>query len=387
MKGFLKYSSLLVAAAVMIACEGQKDEGDGTIGEQNLVLTSDKNLIQTGKDAATLTLTLNGEPVTEGVTFFDKKTNNILDIVDFKFTADKPGEYELWASYGTAISNAVTIMAVATDIPQTPADPAPESTSFKSRVLLTQFTGVNCGYCPQMMQRLHPILEDETKADEIVWVACHSYDSDDIAYVPRSAYSDAVGAVFPSLNLDFTFKFALTAANTTEVLESLINEGNTSKKEVAAGLAVNARLVEGQVIAKVTVKSANTAEYRVGAFLLEDGLSQKQISATEPWMSTHDACIRHIDAGTGTGMAKLLGHKLGKIEKGKSADYLFIWNLDDIWDKANSIEEYWDPFVESNLRMAVYVTTTKTIDGEEAYYVNNAVAVEFNKEIPFEYAE
>lgn len=382
MKRLFKYASLLMAAVMLLSCSGQQDSTGG-IGDasSSLLLTSDKNLIQAGEDVAILSLTLDGVPVTEGVTFFNEN-NEVLDIADFKFSTETPGEYTLWAAYGALNSNKISIMAVATAIPPTPQDPQPENTNFKSRVLLSQFTGVNCGYCPQMMLKLHPVLEDKTMANELVWVACHSYSNGDVAYFPRAKYADILGGTFPSLNLDFTYKFENTSANDTEALIALINECNTSKKDLASGIAVNAKLVDGQVVAKVTVKAAETAEYRVGAMLLEDGLKQTQTSASEAWMHQHDACIRYIDAG-----GQAAGNKLGTIEKGKTADYLFIWNLDKIWSDANKAEKEWDAFVLENLRMAVYVVSTRKVNGQESYYVNNAVAAEFNKETPFEYAK
>lgn len=384
MNSIFKYASLLMAAVMLVSCSGQT--GDGPDGGTDtptsaLLLSSDKNLIQAGEDVAVLTLTLDGAPVTEGVVFFDGN-NNVLDIADFKFSTETPGEYSLWAAYGTLNSNTISITVVATEIPETPADSAPESTEFKSRVLVAQFTGTGCPNCPAMMNRLHPILEDEAKSDDVVWVACHSYNSDDPAYLPTARFSDHFGGGFPSLNLDFTKLVLNYATYTSDTVWGFISEQNQSKKDLASGIAVNAKLVNGQVVAKVTVKAAETAEYRVGALLLEDGLVKSQSSATEEWMNTHDACIRYVDAG-----AKALGYKLGSIDKGKTADYLFVWNLDDIWEKATIDSPSWDPFVEENLRMAVYVVTTKQENGQAASYVNNAVYADFNEETPFEYVK
>lgn len=382
MNSILKYASLLMAAVMLISCLGQTGDGpDGGTNTQALLLSSDKNLIQAGEDVAVLTLTLDGTPVTEGVVFFDGN-NNVLDIADFKFSTETPGEYSLWAAYGTMNSNTISITVVSTAIPETPADPSPESTDFKSRVLVAQFTGTGCPNCPAMMNRLHPILEDETKSDDVVWVACHSYNNDDPAYLPTGRFSDHFGGGFPSLNLDFAMKVLNYASYTSDTVWGFISEQNQSKKDVASGIAVNAKLVDGQVVAKVTVKAAATAEYRVGALLLEDGIKKTQSSATAEWMNTHDACIRYVDAG-----AQAYGYKLGTVEKGKTVDYLFVWNLGSIWEKATIESQAWDPFVEENLRMAVYVVTTKQDNGQSLTYVNNAVYANFNEETPFEYAK
>ena len=382
MTKIFKYASLLMAAVMLLSCTGQQDGPDGGTdgGDQALVLSVDKNLIQAGEDVATLSLTLAGEPVTEGVTFFDGN-NKVLDIADFKFSSETAGEFTLWAAYGTMNSNKVTIMVVATAIPPTPADSNPQSTNFKSRVLLAQFTGTECGNCPAMMNRIHPIIDDPVRGDDVVWAAFHSYNDTDPAYISTSKFFDIYGGGMPSLNLDFAKIIQNIPTYTSDNVWKDISDQNNSKKDVAAGIAVNAKLVDGQVVAKVTVKAAETAEYRVAGLLLEDGIKAAQTSATADWMSIHNACVRYVD-----GDYRALGYKLGSIEKGKTADYLFVWNLGTIWEKGKLDAKNWSAFVEENLRMAVYVVSTRKVNGQEAYYVNNAVYAEFNEETPFAYA-
>jgi hypothetical protein len=165
MNRIIKYASLLMAAVMLISCGGTVDNGDGSTGKKVLKLTADKTIIQTfGGDYATLTLTLDGQPVTEDVTFFDGK-NNIIEISDFKFATDKAGEYEIWANYGTYNSEKILIRAISVDIPPTPTDPKPESTAFKVRTLVSEFTTLGCSYCPNMKLMLHKAFEDEAFAD------------------------------------------------------------------------------------------------------------------------------------------------------------------------------------------------------------------------------
>ena len=174
MNRILKYASLLAAAVMLIACEGQTDTGQTGGTNKSLKLTSDKNLIQTfGGDYATLTVTLDGVPVTDEVIFFDGN-NEVIEIPDFKFTATEVGEYKIWANYGTYISETVTIKAIDVQIPETPADPKPASTDFKARVLLTEFTTVGCSACPSMKKVLHAIEEDAAMAENIIFTECHS---------------------------------------------------------------------------------------------------------------------------------------------------------------------------------------------------------------------
>ena len=91
MKSFFKYASLLAAAVMLISCQGTVDTGEGSTSDKTLMLTTDKNLIQTfDGDYATLMLTLDGEVVTDGVTFFDGN-DKVMEITDFRFSTDKVG--------------------------------------------------------------------------------------------------------------------------------------------------------------------------------------------------------------------------------------------------------------------------------------------------------
>ena len=395
MNKIMKFASLLAAAVMLVSCSGNGTDGPSGSVSGVLEIKPDKTLIQSdGEDYATLTVTLDGVAVTSDVVFYEGTTP--VNVEDFKYFTTEAGDHDIWASYQTYVSDPVKIRAISVPIPQTPADPKPSSTDFKSRVLAIQFTGTGCGYCSQFMDKLKDAFEDETFAQEYVKVEVHNYQY--TPSYPDAAYlawdwatgmlkvTDLVsgkggqGPTNPSIILDYIYGYYLYPATSSEHFKSNLVMVNDLKRAEACGIAVNAQLVDGQVVAKVTVKAAKSGNYRVGAMLLEDGIYGKQINGDE-WMNMHDACVRHIDAKAKVGNSEAYyGHSLGKIEAGKTADYLFIWNLADI-QKKNDPNYYWNNFVEENLRMAVFVTTVKN----DAYYVNNAVNVNFNEELPFEY--
>ncbi len=399
MKNLFKYASLLFAAAMLSACGGDNKGPEGPNGgntDGKLELTSDKNLIQTfGGDYATLSVTLDGKAVTEEVIFFDAD-KQIVDIPDFKFSTTKPGEHQLIASYGTYISEPLTIKAIGVEIPQTPNDPNPGSTDFKARVLVTEFTTTGCTYCPGMKRLIHGAMEDPSMADKLVFTACHSgliNNVKDPAYV-RTGYEDfSQSTGFPYMFCDMYHGFGYyptwSVNNMNDVLNQLYDN-----KEAAAGIAVNSSLVDGQLVAKVTIKAAKSANYRVGAFLLEDGIYGKQSNAgaDEEWMHTHDGVIRYLDSQSYIGGKETYyGHSIGKVEAGSTADYVFVWDIDQIWkDGAKNGEIYggykWDAFVMEKLHLAVFTTTAgKDLNGREVYVVNNAVDCPVNGQTPFEY--
>ena len=377
MNRMMKFASLLIAAVMLISC-GDKTGNDSVSSE--LKIEPDKTLVQSdGEDFVTLNVTLNGVPVTDGVVFYEGSTK--LDVVDFKFFTTVAGDHKIWANYGSYISDPVTVRAISIPIPPTPEDPAPERADFKSRVMVMQFTGTACGYCSQFMDRLKDAFDDAVFADEYVKAAIHNYQYSsaypDKAYLAWDWASSTLGAMNPSIIMDYKSLYALYASTSSDEFKSEVRKQNDSKKADACGIAVNAKLVDGQVVAKVTVKAAKTGTYRVGGILLEDGIKGKQINGKE-WMNTHNACVRHIDAKVKVASREgYYGHSLGEIKAGETADYLFVWNLADV-QKENDPNYYWDNFVVDNLRMAVFVTGS---DG----YINNAVKAEFGVELPFEY--
>ncbi|MBR2065173.1 MAG: Omp28-related outer membrane protein [Bacteroidales bacterium] len=399
MKDLFKYASLLAAAVMLFSCHGYYDPNDPAYGgggevDENAVLkiTSDRNLIQTfGGDHANLTVTLGSKVITEEVIFFDG-SNKIIDIPDFKFYAAEPGEYEIWANYGTYNSEKIAIKAISIEIPETPDDPNPGSTDFKTRVLMTEFTTTGCSYCPNMKILLHDAMADKTVADKVVFTTCHSgliNGKPDPAYI-KTTFDDFCNITgFPTVNFDMYYSFNNYTIDKS-VMQQMIDEFHSTKENVAAGIAVNSILNGSELVIKVTVKAAEEGQYRVGAFLLEDGIKGNQSGgAAQEWMNTHDDVIRYIDSKYGKD--QYYGHLLGILEKGKAADHVFLWNLDEIWSTgAENGRIYggykWNPFVEENLHLAIFVSTVATDEkGNEYYYINNIIDCPVNGKTPYEY--
>lgn len=367
---------------MLISCGGTGSGNEGTSGKLEIV--PDKTLFQSdGEDYVQLTVNFDGKEVTEDLTFYIG--TSVVEVADGKFFATEPGDYVIWASHGVYNSDPVTLRAIAVPIPEMPADPDPESTDFKKRAMCMQFTGTGCSYCSEFMERLKPAFDDEAFCDEFVRAAVHNYQYTqsfpDDAYLQWSWAQQELKAINPSIVIDYKMLYALLQATTSaDEFKSVVREMNSSSEADACGIAVNAQLVEKQVIARVNVKAATSGTYRIGAMLLEDGIYSKQINGQE-WMNTHNDCVRYIDAASKIGNREVYyGHSLGSIEKGKTADYVFIWNLDDIYNAApESI--YWDKFKLENLNMAVFVTKS---DGD-GYSIVNAVDVTFNTPLPYEY--
>lgn len=386
MKRIFSIASLLAAAVMLISCSGNNGDDGGSVSNKTLKLVSDKNLIQTfGGDYATLTLTLDGVPVTEGVTFFDG-SNKVVEIPDFKFSSDKVGEFKIWANYGTYNSETITIKAIDIEIPETPADPQPSNTDFKTKVLLTEFTTVGCSACPSMKRILHELESDASVADKIVFTEAHTGLVGGIAdpcYLHNSSFEEfCMITGFPTVKLDLASTF--NNGNNLEI-KSAVSQIHAAKEDIAPGIAVNSVMEDGKVVAKVTVKAKVSSSYRVGAFLLEDGIHATQTNAGDAsWMHNHDNVIRYVDAQYKT---SFFGIPVAEIEAGKTGDIMFSWILDDIWTYGSEKGEInggiaWPERNDEKLHMVVFATMS---DGQGGYVIANVIDCPVNGVTQFEY--
>lgn len=389
MKKFIRFTFVLLAAIGVLSCDPAGSEEQVVAGK--LRLSADKSYIQVNtEEVVTLTAMCDSLDVSDQAAFYLGTTPLDGPV----FIPTEVGVYKIWANYGTENSNEITITAISVPVPATPEDTKPESTSFEPRVLLSQFTGTGCGNCPRMMKLLHGddgeggILHDSEVGDNIVWVAVHSYDEGDLAYY-NGTYSTKLGSTgYPSANLDYSVTNDFSSHkdyNTVSSLKAnLIKPLLFAKASAACGISVNSSMADGQIIMKATVKAAEDNEYRIGAILLQDGIKDKQSGADQTWMNTHNACLRYIDAG---GFNDFNGHRLGEVEKGKTAEYLFIWDLKTIWTEMAG-DTFWDDqasFLSGEpLRLVVFVVSA---NAQGNYYINNVVEAPVNGTVQFDYAE
>lgn len=332
-----------------------------------LVLEVDKLIIRAnGEDAATLKVTFNGKEITEGVTIFDGN-DDVVDLgSSFKFTVTEAGEYSFWANYKTFNSNTVTVTSVVTEVPDTPADPQPENTSFVRRVLITKFTGQECQYCPNATAALHKFFDEHELAGSAIKAEAHTFSAGDPAYFSGSFYSVSS---FPTIIVDWAIQ---SSDVYYENLVSLVSE-RYEAEPAKAGIAVNSVYADGAITLKVCVKAAETGQYRVGAWLLEDNIQGQQKGAPageeNSWYHEYDDCIRIADSKQGTMYS---GVKLGMIDEGKTAEKMFTWTLKDNWK------------VE-NLKLCIFVSVPNE-DGR-SYNVNNVITAPINGITQYEYAK
>ena len=376
MRNLFRIASLFAAAVMLLSCD-EKDNNDpnggtDTPGAGVFELVTDKDVIQSnGTDAATLTVYLDGVDVTaESIIYNEAK--EVVSLTGGKFTASADGEYKFWASYGTYTtfdknqddSGMITVRAISVAVPEAVKDPDATKTSFVHRAFLTQYTGTGCGYCPYMIKIIRELMADKTIPDKAVLAAVHSYSNSDPAYISAPKVNNYP---YMHINLDKGFSHTQGSAPLYAEVNSI------SASDAKAGISVNPVLYEdGTLVLKVSVKAAVDGEYRVGAWLLEDGIYGQQTDndkVGDDSFNTHENCVRVIDSRYDGEWA---GKALGAIKAGQTAEKTFVMNVKLTGAKAWKVE---------NLHLAMIVSSKEG----SRYVVCNAIDCPIDAPTPFEY--
>lgn len=348
-------------ATVSCSLTGEDDTpltGDLTISVSSAVIQAD------GKDAARIYVKVGDQIVTDGVTIYDAKTSKPLDLPDMKFTTTTIGKHELWAAYGTEHTPTITITAVDFPVPALPEDPSPESVSFHKKMLLTQFTGTGCPYCPYMINTIKSVAEDPDYASKFLLAAAHTYNSSDPAFL-SAPIDQAMGiSSYPSVVFDMITK--VDNSNGEGGFKSAFN-ATYDREEAKAGISASSYSDGETVVVRVSVKAAESEEFRIGAWLLEDGINAQQANAGAPGnFNIHNNCIRIADSRLTS--SNYTGHPLGAIGKGKTAEYAFSMDIDSKW-KAE------------NLHLIIFASSLY----DKGYTVTNAISCPINGSVAYGY--
>lgn len=218
-------------------------------------------------------------------------------------------------------------------IPELPQDTDPANTLFEHRILLVQHTGTACPNCPELMASLKLLSEDKSYADKYQHVAAHSYNEDgDPAYSTAAAnLSQAFcSGYYPELTFNLTKENTGTSLS-VETIKRCID--GLHQETADAGIAAAVALTGNSLGINVQIKAAKDNQYRIAAWLLEDGIRGKQEGAYEDWMSTHENAVRAM-AGSSLNL-RIYGEKVGALTAGQTAEKTFVIDLDESWKAEN----------------------------------------------------
>ena len=354
-----------------------------------LTMEVDNTIIQVNKGRATFTIKYNGKVVESGYKIYINNsttpttlptTEVTIDGKKYKqpyFESKTTGTFSFHITYNITEStkDKPVIVQVNNDaIPDRAEDPNPNSTSFKRRALVMQYTGTACGYCPYMIRPLETLAADANYKDMFSWVAIHTFTSDDLAKPSNSAdYEKLKVQGYPTVLVDYSqVSFAHNDAVNLGVLKKAID--NSVANAASAGISAAMTLDENNrvVTARVSVKAKDAKVYRVSMWLIEDNIRQAQNG--DPNIQYHDNAVRYVARGT-DGSADYNGYPLNDgnvMNPGQICDYVFSINISD-----QSIKL-------ANCQLALFVTTST---GNSYTVVNSAVTKDLKTTLPFEYNE
>lgn len=390
MKAIIKLFAAVSASLLIFACEESEIVDGGGVGVkmEGLVLSFDKSVIKSdGNDVVTFSAYYNGENVNDDVAFFILSGTEYIPI-DRTFSTDKNGEYSFQAAYKTTYSDVVSISAISRDIPAAATDLQKSNTSFVRRTFFNQHTGSQCPNCPFMTYLIKKTLTDDVK-DKVVLASLRNYSGEaGFASVPNPASS------WPYLHIDYADTYPYNGS--VDGLKAKINA--VTAEPAMAGISASPVYYEdGQLIVKVAVKAAETAEYNVGLWLMQDNFKKTQVvdnsrlSLLEgTWGESyhyHNNCVRVAESKY---LGSHVGYPLGKIEAGQTAEWIFLVTVNIGQTDLNGdgqcdvLDSWWVGKSKINLDDLHFAAFVTAREGSR-YNVVNAIDFKYNEERPFEY--
>ena len=364
-----RYLSILALLAMLFAAPacsltGDDDPNDSskelTVEVDNILITAD------GNSFAKFTVMYGDKDVSSEAKYYDADTNLPVELPGSRFCTDTPGNYRFWVSYKTLSSEIITITAISGKVPTLPDDPKPSSLNFQRRVLISQFTGTGCGYCPYMTSLLNTFKAKSENKDKYVHCAVHTFNSSDPAYIETNLPGAMTVSSYPSVILNLNSKSKFNKYTRLDLFTEKFNsyyDAETAK----AGICASTILDGNQLVVNLGVKAAVDGEIRVAAWLLEDGIYGVQAGALNSSNNTHDNCVRLIFGKNGT---KDFSGTSVELKAGESASQFYIMDLDESW-------------VAENCHVIVFVSSNTGT----SYTVNNVIDCPVNASVAYDYAD
>lgn len=247
-----------------------------------------------------------------------------------------------------------------------PEDPYPSALDFNRKVLLMDHTGITCGNCPLMTMGIRTISDDPDYAQRFTLLMLHSYGNDpmgsNLIREISNKYSNGDLNGYPYVTPDFKTIGVGVYENVNknaDQLRSLID--GEFLNVVPSGVASISSLDGNDINLTISMKAGEDGKYRVGAFLIEDGLTATQTNLHPDLTGNENFDIHNNVVRTVVGVddeGGFSGIDLGVVRKGKTAYTQQTITMNQGWKKENS-------------RLVIYVA--EEIDGKYVC-VNSAYA-------------
>lgn len=322
-----KFFALALAALVFVGCGEPTPNEPGVKPTGDAVLAANNNSVEVNTPIEFTVTAADGTDLTAEAVIYDKSHDYV--VVENPFTPTMDGDYEFYAVVGNIITNTIKVSVVPT-IPALPEDSEPTNTVFNHRILLVDHTGNTCGYCPQMMKALETVSKTGDYHTKYYEAMAHTYSNGDPAFSgAASVVSNHHGvSSYPTLTYNF-YHTTQSSYNDAHIMGQI--DALWKSEGADAGIAAAATLASKSVIVNTEVKAAVANDYRITAWLLEDGIYAKQTNATEEWMNTHNNAIRQRVSSD-----DISGVDLGTLAQGETKSTALTLNIvGNKWNRDN----------------------------------------------------
>ena len=232
---------------------------------QSIILTADSSSKTIGQPITFSVSNNEGEVLTQDAVIYV----NGAAIEGASFTSETVGSFEIKAAYGEVTSEPITV---------TFHDGS--EINFKKRVLIEDYTGTWCGYCPRVAEGIE-LVKNQTQ--DVVPVAIHraSLSPADPSYDPYTFDSTELENIinvpgYPKgmLNRMTQWNFP-EPGNINQVIA--LTQGTNPK----LGLALTTSIANGNISVTVNTKfSSNFSNLKLVVYVLENGLVHEQHNYT-----------------------------------------------------------------------------------------------------------
>ncbi|SMC84338.1 Omp28-related outer membrane protein [Moheibacter sediminis] len=252
-KKSIRFVMVLLFTFAVYSCSD--DEGSGSNNTIELTSNLSETSIPFGEGKFEFTVeNSQNEDITSSSTIYVNDT----PIIGNEFSPTEPGTYEVYAQKDNSTSNTISL-AVS------------EKNKFTHKVMVEDFTGTWCGYCPRVMDAFVKLSEITNK---VVPIGVHSGDS---FQIPEYAQLENLVPNFGGYPTAFINRSAVWSINENENLEEVTSKINANS---TIGISISSQLDENN--GTVSVRFAFGANYnqslKYGIYILENGLVENQVN-------------------------------------------------------------------------------------------------------------
>lgn len=328
--------ALAFPVVMAVGCSGN-DGGGKTIETKVSLEPSKTSVVANGTDQVTFTVKSGEEIVTSAKIRVEDPSGKQTDLEGASFSTKTAGDYHFTATYNSQTSASVKVTATA---------PVKVEEKYFRRVCVMDATGTWCTNCPAAGQTLDLLAKN--RPDRMIILAVHGPKGQDPMYTPVVDMLDKMFkiAAYPMAVVDLR-----SSADAAGLSNAVIDAYDESRNDYPAtcGLRIESSYNESTNKIDITVGITSNAggEYRLAAFILEDGITAEQI---QDGYQIPD--FKHFNVVRKLLASNLMGDSVGNLKVDTEVTKEFSTEVDPEW-------------VVDNLRVAVYATD---VNG----YINNA---------------